>query len=383
VDIVLGVSMAPDRVRMVLVEGEGGGGVTVDQTDFDVPRDSAAVAADQVIAAILGTRESANESGYRLQSIGVTWSYQAEAAAMRNALAARGIQDVALISTFTAAAALAQAVGSATSCARTALLFIEPTTATLAVVDTEDGSTADVHRKPLPTGDDAALAQLAATIATAESMPARPDGVFLVGSGVDIPSIKPTLEAATRLSVTAPEEHEMALARGAALAAANAQLGAPSTLALPLVEDPVRALAYSAETDDEPGSPPGQNAANPGRRRSRKALAIVGATSIFVGGAVALTLALAVGIRSHVEQRPDISKNVIAPAAQPPQPPQAPSPPPAAPAPQPAAPPASPAPGAPSPNPPQRWLPLHPRDDDHDDHGGWLRRHLGHGILVP
>jgi hypothetical protein len=36
VDIALGVSMAPETVRMVLVEGEGGGGDTVDQADFGV-----------------------------------------------------------------------------------------------------------------------------------------------------------------------------------------------------------------------------------------------------------------------------------------------------------------------------------------------------------
>ena len=34
-DIALGVSMAPETVRMVLVEGEGGG-VTVDQADFGI-----------------------------------------------------------------------------------------------------------------------------------------------------------------------------------------------------------------------------------------------------------------------------------------------------------------------------------------------------------
>ena len=36
VGIVLGVSMAPTKVRMVLVEGESANGVTVDQDNFDV-----------------------------------------------------------------------------------------------------------------------------------------------------------------------------------------------------------------------------------------------------------------------------------------------------------------------------------------------------------
>jgi hypothetical protein len=370
VDVVLGVSLAPETVRMVLVEGEGAGGVTVDQADFPT-RGAAAV--DQVIEAILGTRESAAEGGYRVRSSGVTWSDQSTAAALRNALAARKIENVMLVSAFMAAAALAQAVGSATNCARTALLFVEPATATLAVVDTSDGSVADVRRKPLPNGDGAALAELAAMVAGADSMRARPDGVFVVGSGVDIPHIKPALEAATSLSVTAPEEPEMALARGAALASATEHLGAPSTVELPYVEEPARELAYSAEAEPAPGVDPEQ-----GERRSRKMLVVLGAAAIFVVGMVALTVALAVGIRPHVDQRPDVGKHVVAPATQAaPPPPQA--PPPAAP---PAPAPVAPNPG-PSSNPVPQWLPPLPRGDDHDDHWDWLRRHLGHGIAGP
>lgn len=366
-DIVLGVSLAPETVRMVLVEGEGAGGVTVDQADFRV---RGITAADQVIEAILGTTESAAESGYQVRSSGVTWTDHAAVAALRNALAESKIENVMLVSAFVAAAALAQAVGSATNCARTALLFVEPTAATLAVVDTADGSIADVRQKPLPRSDDVALAQLAAMVSGAESMRARPDGVFLVGSGVDIPSIKPALEAATSLSVTAPEEPEMALARGAALASANQQLGAPSTVAMPYVQDPAPALAYSAEAAPQP-----EHERQDGERRSRKLLAVLGATAILVVGAAAL--ALAVGIRPHADQRPDISKNVVAPATQAaPPPPQAPPPAPSAPAP------AAPNP-APNSTPPQQWPPLPPRDDDHDDHWDWLRRHLGHGILGP
>ncbi|OBA73801.1 hypothetical protein A5641_04415 [Mycobacterium sp. 1554424.7] len=330
---------------MVLVEGEGGGGVTVDQADFRTP---GAAAVDQVIEGILGTRESAAESGYQVASSGVTWTDQSAAAALRNALAARKIENVMLVSAFMAAAALAQAVGSATNCARTALLFVEPTTATLAVVDTSDGSIADVRRKPLPSRDDAALAELAAMIAGADSMRGLPGGVFVVGSGVDIPHIKPALEAATSLSVTAPEEPEMALARGAALASANAQLGAPRTVEMPYVPDPLPALAYSAEADPAPGEDPQH-----GERPSRKTLAVLAAGAIFVVGAVALTVALAVGIRPHVDQRPDVGKNVVAPNP------------------------------APSSNPLPQWVPPLPKGDDHDDHWAWLRHHLEHGILGP
>ncbi len=95
-DIALGVSMTPTTVRMVLVEGEKADGVTVDHDAFDIQTgDGAATAADQVVAAILGTRESAAEGGHRLVSTGVTWTDYAAAAGLRDALAARKIDDVA------------------------------------------------------------------------------------------------------------------------------------------------------------------------------------------------------------------------------------------------------------------------------------------------
>src|SRR6201993_4670400 len=114
-DTVLGVSMAPTAVRMVLVEGENGDGATVDQDNFEVPTedDSATItAADQVVSAILGTREGAAESGYQLASTGVTFTDPVEAAALRDALAAHKVEDVMMVSAFLAAAALAQAVGN-------------------------------------------------------------------------------------------------------------------------------------------------------------------------------------------------------------------------------------------------------------------------------
>src|ERR1700742_3318691 len=186
-DTVLGVSMAPTAVKMVLVEGENGDGATVDEDNFDVAADDDAAtlsAADQVVSAILGTQEGAAQGGYQLTSTGVTWTDPVEAAALRDALAAHKVENVMLVSAFLAAAALAQAVGNETNYAQTALLFIEPETATLAIVDTADGSIADVHRQALPEDDNAAVAQLATMISSAEALQTRPDAVFVVGSGI-------------------------------------------------------------------------------------------------------------------------------------------------------------------------------------------------------
>lgn len=365
-EVVLGVSMAPETVRMVLVEGAAAGGVTVDQDGFDVVGDpTPAAAADHVVAAILGTRDSAAQGGYQLKSSGVSWTDPAEAAALRDVLAARRIENVMLVSAVMAAAALAQAMGSATNWARTALLLVEPTSATLAVVDTSNGTVTDVHRHPLPGRDDVALAKLTAMVSGAESMRARPDGLFLVGSDVDIPLIKPTLEAATSLSVTTPEEPEMALARGASLAAANARLGAPRTITMP---------SARISSTEAAGSNPDARAARSRERHSRKPAATVALVmTIFVTGFVALALALLFGRDPGTDKPPEVSTNVVAPQA--PSPPNTGPPPPSAPTPAP--------PEAPTPDAPQAPAPSPPQSGDHPHWDDWLHRHLGPDFPVP
>ena len=117
-DTVLGVSMAPTTVRIVLVEGENADGVTVDEENFGVAdgEDPATFSApNQVVAAILGTREGADEAGYQLLSTGVTWTDQQEAAELRDVLTARKVENVMLVSAFLAAALNADAADRSTA----------------------------------------------------------------------------------------------------------------------------------------------------------------------------------------------------------------------------------------------------------------------------
>ena len=377
-DTVLGVSMAPTAVRMVLVEGQNGDGATVDEDNFDVQADDDAAtisAADQVVSAILGTREGATERGYQLASTGVTFTDPIEAAALRDALASHKVENVMLVSAFLAAAALAQTVGNETNYARTALLYLEPDTATLAIVDSTDGSVTDVHRQPLPDDNDAALAQLASMVSGVEALESRPDAVFVVGSGIDIPLIKPALEAATTLPLAAPAEPETALARGAALASANAPLFAASTTALAYAQDPGTgainpfavapgyfdtgtlardALAYSAVPDDmdDPyiAEQTGATALVGAGYRERRSFRLVGTAlaTIFIVGVAALVISLAVAIHPNPGVQPDPGHHVVAPT-QAARAPAAPAPAPAAPAPGANVPAPVPAPQAPAP----------------------------------
>ncbi|MEZ0364169.1 hypothetical protein ACAG26_10775 [Mycobacterium sp. pUA109] len=399
--------MAPSTVRMVLVEGENADGVTVDQDDFDVTsRDvtaSTTAAPDQVVAAILGTREGAQEGGYHLASTGVTFSDQAQAAVLRDALAHHKIENVMLVSAFLAAAALAQEVGNATRYARTGLLFVEPDTATLAVVDSADGSITEVYRRELPGDDDTAVAEMARLVASADRLESHPDGLFVVGSGVNVAMIKPALEAATTLPVSAPEEPDMALARGAALASANAPLFASSTQALAWAQDPGTgavpadmislayayapapvdyeatqggsALAYSAVQDatgsvylplpdeDIPAYTDdselvdsrllnfGPEETHSGRKPFLLAGSALG--TLFIVGVAALVITLAISIRPTANQRPQPGQNIVVPTQQAPAPAPTAAPPP----PPPAAPPAPPVETIPQPAPAAHEVP--------------------------
>src|ERR1700754_3718771 len=197
-DIVLGVSMAPASVQMVLLQGENADGATVDENEFDVTAtdDSPTISAsDRVVAAILGTREDAAGAGLDLSAVGVACTDQLEAAALRDALAAHKVENVMLVSAFLAATALTQFVGGAMGYDSTAVLFLEPGSATLAVVETSDGSIADVHEEHLDSASgQIPTAELMDMIAGLDELPTRPGGLLVIGRGVDIARIKPRLE---------------------------------------------------------------------------------------------------------------------------------------------------------------------------------------------
>ncbi|WP_431768043.1 DUF7159 family protein, partial [Mycobacterium mantenii] len=343
----LGVSMAPSSIQMVVLEGEYADGATVEEDTFDVTdADDPATATgpDQVISAILGTREGAVEAGLELSSIGVTWTDHLEAAALRDALAAHRIDNVMLVSAFLAAAALAQNVGGAMGYERTAVLLVEPDTATLAVVETSDGSIPDVYKQQIHAesyGD--AAEQLSAMVAGMEKLELLPGGLFLVGSGIDVAPLKPVLQSTTFLDVSVAEEPETALARGAALASANAPLFASSTAALAYAQDPGTGavdqyslpeylyvpfglesgddeLAYSAVRDDDADSPtvvieklflPEES------QPKRRPVLLIGSGLAVVGisAVLALEIALAIGIRTTgtVALQPTPGQHLIVP----------------------------------------------------------------------
>ncbi|MDR3660828.1 MAG: hypothetical protein P4L86_10595 [Mycobacterium sp.] len=326
--------MTPSTVRMALVEGDKADGEIVDHDIFETSTaDGAASPVDQVVSAILGTREGAEEGGHHLKSVGVAWSDHDSAAQLRDALDAAGVKDVMMVSELHAAGSLAQAAGQAVGYSSTGLLFVDRDTATMSVVE-PDGSISKVVSRSLHSAD--AMAVLSEMAAAVTGPDAAPQGMFVVGSGVDVTAVQAHLAELVDIPVSAPGDADLALARGAALASAAA----------PMFDASTAGLAYSAAAGGLAAAAPLLTADEFGFDelgdapvvvdQGRKPFLLVGSalTSIFVVGVVALAISLAVSIRPTVDQRPAPAQAAIMPSV----PAAAPAPPPAAvPAPPPAA----------------------------------------------
>ena len=340
-EIVLGVSMAPTTVSIALVEGEKADGVIVERDVFDITANDGSAtssASDHVIAAVLGTQEGAIAAGHHLVSTGVSWTDHAQAAVLREALVAHDIEDVLLVSELHAAAALAQAVGRAVGYDKTALMFVERDTATLAVVETADGSVVKVLSQGLHSAD--TIAVLTEMVTSLQAEKSMPQGMFVVGSGVDVTAVKAHLNDLVSVPVIAPEEPQVALARGAALASANAPRFDAATVGLAYSQDLDGTTAYTMALADDATTFLGPadsfldtadiaSDSDVMPERSKPFL-LVGSslTAIFVAGVAALAIAMVITIQPTADR--GSGKITVPPSAAAP-PPASQSAPPAAP----------------------------------------------------
>jgi hypothetical protein len=205
-DLVLGLSMTSTDLRWVLVEGTTGEGATIhrDGIDFDT--------LDDVLAAV---------GDNRLHAIGVTWTNEAEAQAsmILDTLAARDLGNVIAISELEAADALAAGIAERAGYSDVAVCLVEPDAAVVALV-TPDGVSVDRIARPLD-GDDA-VELPSSVIAQLNLDEWQPEAIFVVGSAVDLDLVMSSLAALTDSPVISAAEADLALARGAALASAQA-----------------------------------------------------------------------------------------------------------------------------------------------------------------
>ena len=221
-DAVLGLSMTPTTVGLVLVEGQDADGATMDKDEFAV-HDRGLVSAvntsEKAAAAVLRTEAIAAARGHRLHSIGVTWSEDAdtEASLLLESLSESGFDNVVAVRLPEATEALARGIASVIGHEITAVCVIEPDAVVVLVVDTADGAVQTAVSHAVTTDEDLAR-WLSAIFAQADW---RPEALVLVGSGSDLDAITPHLEDVLSVPVFVPAEAQLALARGAAIASAH------------------------------------------------------------------------------------------------------------------------------------------------------------------
>ena len=198
-DVVLGLSMTSSSVRWVLVDAATGAeNLTVDLGS--VPRledfDAGAFLAELLDRA----------APRRVDAIGLSWSTEAEytASSVWQALTDLEVENVIAVSDVEAAEALACGIADIAGCERLVVCVAEPCESVVVAV-THDGVTADRV-------DNSALTDVEGY---------APDAVFVLGSG-DVAGAKSELERRLEVPVLSADESDLALARGAALAAASA-----------------------------------------------------------------------------------------------------------------------------------------------------------------
>jgi hypothetical protein len=222
VDTVLGLSVTPAAVGLVLVEGQDADGSTVDREAFEIVSGRHATprqASDQAAAAVLRTEAIAASRGQRLHSIGVTWSdgAAAEASSLLKSLSECGFDNIVPVRLPEATEALAWGISDVLGYQVTAVCVIEPDTVIMLIVHEGVGAVQTAVNHAVDT-EEALVRWLSTVFAGADW---RPEALVVVGSGGGVHSVIPRLEDILSVPVFVPAESELALARGAALASAH------------------------------------------------------------------------------------------------------------------------------------------------------------------
>ena len=215
-DLVLGLSVTSTAVRWVLVEGTTGEGAPVDRGVLDIT-DDAPFDAEGLLSVLLDANESVVESG--VHAVGVTWTTDADTAALAvlEALDARGVQNVVSVSEVEAAEALAGGIADIAGYDDVAVCIFEPD-ATLVAVVNADGVTVDRQDRPAEGEDNI---ELTSSVIALDLNDRQLDSIFVVGSS-DLDPVVSSIDTVAAAPVISSSEADMAMARGAAVAAAVA-----------------------------------------------------------------------------------------------------------------------------------------------------------------
>lgn len=296
-DAVLGLSMTPTTVGLVLVEGQDADGATMDKDEFAV-HDRGLVSAvntsEKAAAAVMRTEAIAAARGHRLHSIGVTWSEDAdtEASLLLESLSESGFHNVVAVRMPEATEALARGIADVIGHETTAVCVIEPDAVVVLVVDSAEGAVQTAVNHAVTTHEDLAR-WLSAIFAQAAW---RPEALVLVGSGSDLDAITPHLEDVLSVPVFVPAEAQLALARGAAIA---------STQGSDIFLD---------DSGRVPTTTPKRSSLFP-RVGAAGAMLGVGVVTFVVSGSLAIGLQLTSGESAKTAEKPAAASTSDSPAA--------------------------------------------------------------------
>lgn len=220
-DTVLGLSMTPTTVGLVLLEGDGVDSSTRGHDTFGVRRGGFSPVSTSAFVAEALSRTQAIARGQRLQAIRVTWSDDAaiEASLLLESLADMGFDNVVPIRLPEATEAFARGIGEVIGSDVTAVCVIESDTAIVLVVDGREAHGAPGSMVLTAVSDrlqsESDLIDWLSAVLERDGW--QPDGLVLLGAGDELNAIAGTLQGTLGIPVFAPAEAELALARGAAL----------------------------------------------------------------------------------------------------------------------------------------------------------------------
>lgn len=226
-DAVIGVSVTPSTVGMVLVEGDSAAdfeAVNLDLEVFDVAGldlSRARAARDEIVATVARAESVAADNGRRLRSIGVTWSDGADvqAAELVADLNEAGFGNVVDVRFRQATDALAHSIADIVGFDTTVVCVVEPEGALALTVDRHDGVIDTVRSRTV--GSAHGLIGWLERVLTV--LDRHTSALVVVGSAVDLDfdRLMPKLQAALGIPVFTPADADLALARGAALVSAR------------------------------------------------------------------------------------------------------------------------------------------------------------------
>ncbi|HET7666763.1 MAG TPA: hypothetical protein VFK56_12000 [Mycobacterium sp.] len=216
---VLGLSMTSTSVGWVLLDGQSPDATTLDHDSFDV-RTGASGDTSVQAAAARGAQAIATASGHKVGSIQVTWTEDvaADATALLKSLADLGFDSIRAVPLSKAGQAWGLEVGRENEHTKTGLCVLEPGAALIMVVASCTGAVRTAITDTRETPED--LVEWLQTVFRTDGW--LPEGLYLVGALADLDAVAQPIAEALPIPVFDSVDTQIALARGAALAHANA-----------------------------------------------------------------------------------------------------------------------------------------------------------------